>query len=86
MRLKVAFWLSAKASHLAQTPLTSPQGSMVLAASCCGDAFHRQSLETLAEMMDGAKYKHILEENLFRPFRELRSERRSDSLLVKREI
>ena len=48
---------------------------MVVAASCCGDVFHQQGLGNWSEfegMMDGAKYREILEGNLFQSSRDLR--------------
>ncbi|MGH0135812.1 UNVERIFIED_CONTAM: hypothetical protein FKN15_064226 [Acipenser sinensis] len=47
---------------------------MVVAASCYGDAFHRQGLGNwsgLRARWDGAKYMEILEENLFQSARDL---------------
>ena len=76
MRLKCSF-LAIKENAMSGThPTTlitpspsSPMWSMVVAASCCGDVFHRQ-------LMDGAKYREIVEGNLFQSSRDLRLGRR----------
>ena len=55
---------------------------MVVAASCCGDVYfyflNRQGLGNWSDegMMDGAKYREILEGNLFQSSRDLRLGRR----------
>ena len=48
---------------------------MVVAASCCGDVFPSAGsgkLVRIEGMMDGAKYREILEGNLFQSSRDLR--------------
>ena len=45
---------------------------MVVEASCPGDVFHLQGLIKIEEIMDGAKYREILEGNLFHSSRDLR--------------
>jgi hypothetical protein len=48
---------------------------MVVAASCCGDGFPLAGTGILLRidgMMDGAKYREILEGNLFQSSRDLR--------------
>ena len=49
-----------------------------VAASCCGDVFHQGTgkLVKIEGMMDGAKYREILEGNLFQSSRDLRLGRR----------
>ena len=54
-------------------------GSIMLAASCCGYVFPSAGtgkLFRIEGMMDGAKYREILEENLFQSSRDLRLGRR----------
>ena len=67
MRLKLSF-------------LHIKENAMV-AASCCGDIFHRQELGNsdwvrIEGMMDGVIYREILQGNLFQSFRDLRLGRR----------
>ena len=82
MRLKLSFLAKENAISGANptppiTPRTpSPQRSMLVAASCCGDVFHRQGLVRIEGMMDGTKYMEILEGNLFQSSRDLRLGRR----------
>jgi hypothetical protein len=48
---------------------------MVVTASCCGDVFLSAGTEKLVRiegMMDGAKYRNILEGNLFQSSRDLK--------------
>ena len=89
MRLKLTF-LAIKENIVSgsnPTPLItpripSPQWSMVVAASCCGDVFHRHRLGNIGRdfriegMMDGAKYRKILAGNLFQSSEDLRLGRR----------
>ena len=49
---------------------------MVVATSRCGDVFHQQGLVRIEGMMDGAKYREILEGNLFQSSRDVRLGRR----------
>lgn len=43
------------------TDLSPLLQSMVVAASWCGDAYHQQAWGSWSEVMDGAKYRIILQ-------------------------
>ena len=52
---------------------------MVVAASCYGDAFQRQGMKDFVRIegiINGAKYRKILEENLLQSTKDLRLRRR----------
>jgi hypothetical protein len=69
MRLELSFFaikenaMSGANPTLCITPRTSsPHWSMEVAASCCGDIFHRQGLGIWSELKEGwngAKYRKI---------------------------
>ena len=54
---------------------------LVAASSCCGDVFQTGKLVRNEGMMDGAKYREFLEENLFQSSRDLRLGQRFTILL-----